>query len=289
MNTSELMSLISTPENIKISRSGFFMETKWEWQKRVWWLKKISIYIIKAKFRYLFAAFIYTSIISLPVYAFLSFKVSKLTESRIDHQTLFDTLNMLFDFQNNYDQKWFGNFITASAALFIGIFVYRYTLFNNKWKYAADLYNKLYIDQFNAKDQLDFFRKRCLLAQDILKMNLLNHSTFCYETSQTIIMAAIIYDKLTNDKQTKTYDILKENNSIQIIFLREKPNVILRSVLIEIEEAMYASSLQVNNPLLAELQKASDDFQKQVKVIQELKNEIESMKISQNNPERFAL
>lgn len=283
------MSLISDPENIKKSRAGLFMKIKWSWQKKIWWFKDFSIYSIKAKIRYLLAAFLYTSIISLPIYAFLSFKFSKLTESRIDHQTLFDTLNIFFDFQNNYDQKWFGNFITASAALFIGIFVYRYTLFNNKWKYAADLYNKLYIDQFNAKDQLDFFRKRCLLAQDVLKMNLLNHPTFCYETSQTIIMAAIIYEKLTNDQRKNTYDILSENGSIQMIFLHEKPNIVLRSVLIDIEEAMYTSSLKENNPLVAELQKASEDFQKQVKLIQELKNEIESMKKSQNNPEKFAL
>lgn len=289
MNSSELMSLISDPENIKKSRAGLFMKIKWSWQKKIWWFKDFSIYSIKAKIRYLLAAFLYTSIISLPIYAFLSFKFSKLTESRIDHQTLFDTLNIFFDFQNNYDQKWFGNFIAASAALFIGIFVYRYTLFNNKWKYAADLYNKLYIDQFNAKDQLDFFRKRCLLAQDVLKMNLLNHPTFCYETSQTIIMAAIIYEKLTNDQQKNTYDILSENGSIQMIFLHVKPNIILRSVLIDIEEAIYTSSLKENNPLAAELQKASEDFQKQVKLIQELKNEIESMKKSQNNPEKFAL
>lgn len=286
MNSLELISLLSNTENIKKSRSGFFIEIKWEWQKKIWWLQKHSIYNIKAKTRYLFPAFLYTAIISFLIYIFLSFKFSSLTEARLEHQTLFDTLNLLFDFQNNYDQKWFGNYLAASAALFLSIFVYHYTLFNNKWKYAADLYNKLYIDQFNAKDQLDFFRKRCLLAQDVLKMNLLNHPTFCYETSQTIIMAYLIYEKLNN---CSIHDTLKENESIQVVFLHKEPSFILRNVLIHIEETMYASSLQGSHSLEEDYKKVSEDFQRQYLLIQSLQNEIDNMKQYQNNSEKFAL
>ena len=290
MNSTELTSFISNPENHKICRFGKFMNIKRDYEKHFLILQKISIYQIKAKIRYLAGAFFYTCIISMPFYFFLSFNFSKISDSSEKHLTLFDIIIEMLNLQNNYDQKWFGNYITASAALFIGIFVYRYTLFNNKWKYAADLYNKLYIDQFNSENQLDFFRKRCLLAQDILKMNLQDHSTFTYEVSQTIIMAAIIYKKIAEKKDHEIYSIMRENDSIKMIFLLEKPNVILRNVIIKTEDVIYKKSQNsANIQMVTEFQNAMAEFQKQYLIIQDLKKDIENLKNAQQEFNKFAL
>lgn len=290
MNSTELSSLISNPENHKICRVGKFMNIKRDYEKNFLILQKISIYQIKAKVRYLFGAFFYTCIISMSFYFFLSFNFSKISDSSEKNLTLFHIIMEMLNLQDNYNQVWFGNYITASAALFIGIFVYRYTLFNNKWKYAADLYNKLYIDQFNSENQLDFFRKRCLLAQDILKMNLQDHPTFNYEISQTIIMAAIIYQETNEKKEKEIYSMLRKNESIRMIFLLEQPDVILRNVIIKTEDAIYKKSqTSTKTQIATDFQNATAEFQKQYLIIQDLKKDIENLKSAHQEFNKLAL
>jgi hypothetical protein len=92
-------------------------------------------------------------------------------------------------------ENWYGNFITASTALFVAIFAYNYTSFNNKWKYTADLYNKIYFDLSYKEDPIPLFRKRCILAQDIKLQGLHIHDSFKYEYSKTLIMAAIVFSE----------------------------------------------------------------------------------------------
>lgn len=95
---------------------------------------------------------------------------------------------------------------------FLGVFAYKYTLFNNQWKYTADLYNKIYIDQSYTKDEVGLLRKRCLMAHDIYIQDLANHRSFSFEYNQTIILAAIVCKEMKlienpmNDVWSKSED-----------------------------------------------------------------------------------
>lgn len=89
------------------------------------------------------------------------------------------------------------------GVLFAACFVYFHTLFNNQWKYTADLYNKIHFDVDTSENAIIFLRKRMLLFYDIDIQNLGNHDSFFNEYNSIITCCAYLHDELnlTSDKK----------------------------------------------------------------------------------------
>lgn len=127
------------------------------------------------------------------------------------------------------------------VATFMGIFAYQYTLFNNKWKYTADLYNKIYVDQSFSTDNVGQFRKRCLLALDTKLQGLEEHNSFSYEYSQTVIMAAIISKEknfFTNGSSSANQIYEKSKNG-KFINVYIKPEELLHRCIVACEDEEF--------------------------------------------------
>lgn len=185
-------------------------------------------------------------------------------------------------------------FFTASVGIFVAFFAFNYTLFNNQWKYTADLYNKIYIDLSYNTDPVSIFRKRCLLAHDIILQNLQYHTSFEKEFNQTVILAAYFCKEFNLIEDMK----LLEDTKNKLVTFTSSPEKVLTQAIIMCENAEFRNflnqeknkntygsneSLQLINTILEKINNEKLNLEESKKILLQTKT------ILQNKPCKEAI
>lgn len=122
-------------------------------------------------------------------------------------------------------------------SFFLAIFVYLYVTFNNKWKYLADLFNKIYYDNYKNDSPLEHLRKKLIFAQDIYDLNMTLNKSFKHDFYYTLTISAFIYDSLLKEKKIQVYRITED----KIEFL------ICPITLLEKVTSLIVKRIEINN------------------------------------------